>query len=380
MVLSSILLGALAVTPVLGQSWVDRFEQFDRNDDGVVTSQEVSGAAWFGRLLKRADDNRDGKLQRGELTAIADRTRRRNQPFERIPKAPPHRKVLDVEYHKVDGVDPNLLSLDLYVPIKPTVEPHPVMIMIHGGGWRAGDKSNISMTGAKMPHFLNHGYIYVTINYRLSPSGPGEPGVQHPVHADDCARALAWLHDNIAQYGGDRDQLHLMGHSAGAHLAALVATNDRFLKRAGKDLSIIKTNVLLDTAAINVPGYLDDVGERGLSTLYANAFGTKRETLVDASPFHHVKAQKAMPPTILFYGGDRMGLHRYGPEFTQAMTSAGSPSRAIDTIDLDHSQINRSIGMPDDAMTKLIMRLHAGEDASTFPEVLPGKVKRSAGR
>ena len=68
-----------------------------------------------------------------------------------------------------------------------------------------------------------------------------------------CTLIIIMIHDHIAEYGGDPGQLHLMGHSAGGHLAGIVGTNDRFLKAEGKDLSILKSNVLLDPAAIDIP-------------------------------------------------------------------------------------------------------------------------------
>ena len=243
-----------------------------------------------------------------------------------------------------------------------------------GGATRPGRASSaprcvISLAG---------GYIYASINYRLSPQTPQEGGIRHPVHAQDCAKALAWIHDHIAEYGGDPDQLHLMGHSAGGHLAAILGTNGRFLKAEGKDLSILKTNVLLDPAAIDIPGYLESVNERGMTLLYRLAFGSDRANWRDASPQDHVAPGKGIPPTLLFYAGDRMRLDRFGPAFARSLTEAGSPSQAVDTVTLDHGQINSHIGMIDEPMTQLIMRLHAGEDASTFPARLEPALSSTA--
>jgi len=315
----------------------DRFDQIDRNNDGRVTSRELPRTGLFERL----DRNGDGVIERSELPGGDE----------------------------IEGVDPNLLSLDLYVA-EGEAEKRPVLIMIHGGGWRGGDKASPVIVGAKMRHFVGAGYVYASINYRLSPREPGGEGVQHPVHVRDCARAIAWIHDHVADYGGDPDQLHLMGHSAGGHLAALVATNGRFLEESGKDRSILKTNVLLDPAAIDIPGYLESVDGGGMTRLYESAFGTNPEDHLDASPRQHIAPEKAIPPTLLFYQAERMQLHRFGRAFTRALTEAGSPSRSVDTVTLDHGQINSHVGMIDEPMTELIMRLHAGEDASRFPAVL----------
>jgi len=96
-----------------------------------------------------------------------------------------------VAYRAIEGVAPARLSLDLY-PLRGP-KPLPVVVMIHGGGWRIGDKGGRGMTQAKVPHFRRAGYVYASINYRLSTS----EAVRHPAHADDCAAALimAFLRD-----------------------------------------------------------------------------------------------------------------------------------------------------------------------------------------
>lgn len=353
-------------------SFLDRFDRMDRNRDRKVTPQELPRPELFQRL----DRNRDGVIERSEIAgnAAPNRPRIAGTGDLAMPVEPPHRKHLNLRYAEIAGVDPNLLSLDLYVPDdKQASAKRPVMIMIHGGGWRNGDKANPPIVGAKMRHFVGHGYIYASINYRLSPQTAGKDGIKHPVHAMDCAAAIVWIHDHIAQYGGDPDQLHLMGHSAGGHLAGIVGTNDRFLKAHGKDLSILKSNVLLDPAAIDIPRYVKLVEGRAMTALYELAFGKDEANWRDASPQLHVAPGKKIPPTLIFYAGDRMNLDVLAPAFADALTKAGSPSRAVDTVTLDHGQINSHIGMMDEPMTALIMRLHAGEDASRFPAKLDGK-------
>lgn len=369
----------------------DRFDRYDTNRDGTLTREEMNDDVIFDRLLQRLDQNRDGVLQRDELRG-ADLGRERDQQDAAgrlsMPPDPPHSKHLGIRYADLDGVDPNLLSLDLYVPspeaggpAAPADSPatpadlaeqagRPVLIMIHGGGWRRGDKSGQNMVGAKMRHFVGEGYIYITINYRLTTARPGTTPVQHPVHVEDCARAIAWVHDHVADYGGDPDRIHLMGHSAGAHLAGLVATNDRFLKSLGKDLSIIRTNVLLDTAALDIPWYLERQRGRGMTSLYHAVFGTDAASWRDASPALQIEAGKSIPPTLIFYAGERMALHIMAPKFAESLTAAGSPAQAVDTVNLSHEAINARIGMVGDPMTQLIMRLHAGEDPTGFPTEL----------
>lgn len=340
-----------------------RFEQLDRNKDGKVDATELPRPD----VLKRLDRNGDGVVTKKDLRLDI------KQPTDTsltMPEEPAHTAYLDQVYHEVEGVDPNLLSLDFYVPDNDTTD-RPVMIMIHGGGWRGGDKGTPAMAGAKRNHFVANGYIYCSINYRLSPREPGTDGVAHPTHVEDCAKAIAWIHNHIADHGGDPDNLHLMGHSAGGHLAGLVATNERFLKAEGKDLSIIKTNAMLDPAAVDVLGYIEHTNGGAMSHSYRHVFGEDEVILADASPFAHVAPGKSIPRTILFYAGERMNLDRFGPTFTDALTEAGSPSTSVDMVSLDHGQMNSHIGMIGDPMTELIMNLHAGKDPQQFPTTIP---------
>ncbi len=343
---------------------VRRFDSLDRNRDAVVTREETGNAPWFDRLLGRLDRNRDGRLQRSEVSVP------RGQPAPwPVPAELAHRAFRNVPYSRVEGVAPNLLSLDLYVPVDSNsdgMRKRPVVVMIHGGGWRGGDKSSPAIVGTKMRHFVGRGSVYVTVNYRLSPAEPTKDGLKHPVHVEDCAKAIAWLHDHVAEYCGNPGDIHVMGHSAGGHLAALVTTNDRFLRAEEKSLDVVKSVVLLDPAAIDVPGYLDSVEGRGMTALYDLAFGRDPASRQDASPQQHVAPDKSIPPTILFYAGDRMALDRFGPAFAKSLREAGTPARAIDTVDLDHGQVNRHVGLVGEPMTTLIDRLHAGEDPSRF--------------
>lgn len=107
-----------------------------------------------------------------------------------------------------------------------------------------------------------------------------------------------------------------------------------------------------------------------MSALYDLAFGSDEADWRDASPSLHVEPGKNIPPTLIFYAGERMRLDVLAPALAVSLTEAGSPSRAIDTVSLDHGQINSQVGMIGDPMTALIMRLHAGESPTAFPVTL----------
>lgn len=123
-------------------------------------------------------------------------------------------------------------KLDIYVP-KNTAQTgaHPVLIFIYGGRWTDGYKSQYRFIGSK---FSSNGYITVIPDYRKYPQ------VKFPDFVEDNAQAVAWVEKNIAQYGGNPNQIYLMGHSAGALNAALLSADERYLKNAGADISNIK--------------------------------------------------------------------------------------------------------------------------------------------
>lgn len=354
---------------------VHLFKRLDRNGDGKLTADELKRP----RIIQRADANGDKAIDRDEFAALFGNKRRGGgirarlkhpDIRDRLPPTPEMTKYLNVPYAKVDGVDPHLLSLDVHAPKGDG--KHPVVVMIHGGAWFFGDKARGGMTEAKAPHFVGAGYVYVSINYRLSPA------VQHPRHVQDVAKALAWVHDNIGDYGGDPDQINLMGHSAGAHLAALVATDDRRLKAEGKDPRIIKRVVLLDSGAYDVPRHINELGAGPfMRKMYETAFGKDPEAWKDASPRTHVAKAKHIPNMLVFHG-NRMGARQLAPEFAEALTAAGSPSRAVSTMDLSHAEINWFIGTRDDAMTKLIMNFLKGASPLTFPKSLKDVSKPTA--
>ena len=124
--------------------------------------------------------------------------------------------VRDVAYQALPGVAAGLQALDLYPPC-PGVTPAPVVIWVHGGAWAIGDKAN-SMAD-KVALWNGAGYAVVSVNYRLSPeTGELDPGrVRHPLHAQDVATAIAWVHEHIAEHGGDPGRIALRDLDRGPH-------------------------------------------------------------------------------------------------------------------------------------------------------------------
>ena len=135
-------------------------------------------------------------------------------------------------------------TLDVYAPAEG--KNHPVVVWIHGGGWHSGDKKDVKQ---KPQAFTDKGFVFVSINYRLQVwTDPHlSPGVTIKQIAEDVARAIHWTHDHAGDYGGDPKTIFVMGHSAGAQLAALVCTDDRYLKAENLSLSIIEVDPIVWT-------------------------------------------------------------------------------------------------------------------------------------
>jgi arylformamidase len=234
--------------------------------------------------------------------------------------------------------DHPLQKLDVYLPDKPTHSP--VMVYIHGGGWAKGDKAAV---GVKPAFFNRKGWIFVSVNYRLLPEG------KHPANVDDVALAIAKVHDDVVGHGGDPDKLFIMGHSAGAHLASLVATNPEPLEKAGKSLAILKGVISLDTNAYDLP----TLTGTAMKPFYDSVFGTDPELLKDASPQLHIAAGKGIPPFLICYSrgmGRQAEPVRSGAAeaFRAALENAGVPASVIDASDRNHGEINQWFGREDD--------------------------------
>jgi acetyl esterase/lipase len=147
-----------------------------------------------------------------------------------------------------------------------------------------GDKDFFGVHEAVGRMFARHGIGSAVISYRLSPS------VQHPEHEKDVARAFAWLHQHIKEYGGRPDELFACGHSAGGHLVALLGTDESYLKAEGLALSDIKGVMPISGAYVIPDG------------LFNSVFGTDKEVRKKASPMFDV--HPGCPPFCILYADD----------------------------------------------------------------------------
>jgi acetyl esterase/lipase len=197
------------------------------------------------------------------------------------PKAFDVEVVRNVPYYTGPGADDVRHRLDLYLP--KGHKDYPVVMFVHGGAWFQGDKNHLGIYNLLGRSFARHGIGMVSPNYRLSPE------VRHPEHIKDVARAFAWVHKNIGKHGGRKGELFVAGHSAGGHLAALLSTDETYLKEHGLSLKDIR-------GAIPVSG----VYEIPDDAVCAMAFGKDPARRRQASPLHHV--HPGTPPFLILYG------------------------------------------------------------------------------
>ena len=258
------------------------------------------------------------------------------------------RVIRDVAYDTIDGVAPNLLSLDLYLPKTGSdCRSVPLVVGVHGGGWRKGDKGRF--TGDKAKLFNDQGWAFASVNYRLSEPATA-PVVRYPTHNQDVANAVGDLVDHSKQYGLDADRVGLLGHSAGAGIVAAVATDERFLENAGLGLDSMRCAFPDDTEGFDVAARIANGGLP--ARLYRFVFGTDPAAWNDASPINHVARGKDIPPMLLTQRGEPSRVAQL-QAFADKLRGTGVDVEVIDATGYSHGDVNQLIGSTTDPiMTK----------------------------
>jgi acetyl esterase/lipase len=238
-------------------------------------------------------------------------------------------------------------KLDLFLPRNR--KDFPVVFFVHGGGWRAGDKDYVLGVYSNLGMFLaRQGIGTVVTNYRLS------PGVQHPEHIKDVARAFAWTCKNIAAYGGRTDQIFACGHSAGGHLVSLLATDESYLKAVGLGRNAI-------CGVIPISGVYD-VSSPAIG-LFETAFGKDLEVRKNASPLSHV-CDNAPPFLILYADRDFLTCDRTSEAFCQALRAKRCEAQTVEVKDRNHLSILVGLTKPSDPAAKAILDFIAGHSGN----------------
>jgi acetyl esterase/lipase len=227
--------------------------------------------------------------------------------------------------------------LDVYAPA--AAKGAPVVVSIHGGALREGDKSKETFVGDLL---ANAGFVAVVVNYRLS------PGVMHPAHVEDAAHAVAWARAHAAEYGGDPKKLFVIGHSAGAYLAALLALDARYL--AAYQMSV---KDLAGVVPVSAFFYVDRTGVA--PDRPKDVWGTDVAVWKSASPAAYLR--KDSPPMLLLYAdGDADWRRQQQADFQADMKKAGAANIETRMIaGRDHSSIWGRMKNPNDETAAAII-------------------------
>ena len=251
-------------------------------------------------------------------------------------------------------------------------------MLVHGGGWDQGDNRCCGLYSS-VGHFLaSQGIGAVLPNYRLTPA------VAHPEHARDVARAVRWTRDHIAEYGGAPDRIFLMGHSAGGHLVALLATDASYLKAEGLNVRDLKGVIAVSGVYRIPPGkmevFLGGSGSRSLRPdqelplrgetgplpmlaalgmsvkvdAFGPPFGDSPKGRADASPVNHVR--RGLPPfLILVAENDLPTFAEMAAEFHKALLREGCAARLLQINQRNHNSLMFSIIRPDDPAARAVL-------------------------
>jgi len=253
-----------------------------------------------------------------------------------LAQAPP--PELDIHY----AAESPSQVLDLFVPAK---KGFATIVYTYGGGWHAGSGKSSTPIAERLRAL---GYGCALISHRLFP-----PYV-FPAHAEDLASAVAWVKANIAARGGDPNRIILAGHSSGAHLSLLLATDPRYL--AAHHLTIAAISAVIGLSPpVDLTRHADGrgYGDALLGGHGADAFRRDEALMKDASPMQHLS--DALPPTLLIVGAnDFPMLEADARAFARKADSLGREVEVVAAPGKDHMGVARGMLEDDDLVFKTV--------------------------
>jgi arylformamidase len=242
--------------------------------------------------------------------------------------------------------------LDVYAP--DGAKNLPVVFWIHGGGWVTGDKKDVQI---KPRVFNERGFVFVSTNYRHLPD------VEMGVLIRDVAKSIGWVHKNIASHGGDPTRIFVMGHSAGAQLAALLSIDDRYLKAEGVPFDVLKGCVPVDGDTYDIPAIIVTAEVRqtvhGLPLPefgHRVKFGNDPKKHIEFSAVTHVAMGKGISPFLILHVAGHPDVTAQAQRLAAALKKAEVPVTVFGAKDTNHNQLNYNLGRPDDPATKELFK------------------------
>jgi len=225
--------------------------------------------------------------------------------------------------------------IDIYLPEQP--HDAPIIVMVHGGAWVIGNKALPQVVDNKLARWLPRGAIVVSVGYRLLPLA-GKHELTPLDQADDVARAIAKVQALAPGWGGDPQRIVLMGHSAGAHLVALVAASPSFAQRAGA--LPWRGTVVLDSAGLNLVGVMRLPHPR----FYDRAFGSDPALWRAASPLETLAPGAG--PLLVVCSTQRADASCLQSQRFVAHALENGVRASVLEEDLTHGEINGKLGLP----------------------------------
>ena len=240
--------------------------------------------------------------------------------------------------------------LDIYAP--PNAKDLPVVFWIHGGGWQAGDKTDVKL---KPQWFMDKGFVFVSTNYRLLPE------VDMGTLIRDVAAAFGWMEKHVAEYGGDPKHVLVGGHSAGAQLAAIICTDEHYLKEQGVPLNVTIGCVPVDGDTYDIPAIIEMAETRarvhGLPMPkfgHRVKFGDDPAKHKDFSAVNHVAKDKGIPPFLILHVAAHPDTTAQAVHFGNVLKEAGVPVTVFGGKNTWHVKLNDDLGLHDDPGTKAL--------------------------
>jgi arylformamidase len=229
----------------------------------------------------------------------------------------------------------------------------PIIFWIHGGGWQAGDKSDVRL---KPQLFNDAGFVFVSVNYRLIPD------VDMGTLTRDVARAFRWVQDHAAEFGGDPSRIVVGGHSAGAQLAALICTDEKYLKEEGVSFDVLKGCIPVDGDTYDIPAIIEMAETRARlhgmplpgKSGHRVKFGNDPALHHDFSAVYHVAKDKKIPPFLILHVAAHPDTSAQAFRLSSVLKESAVPVRVFAAKDTWHVKLNDDLGKTDDPATKAV--------------------------
>ncbi|MBI3635091.1 MAG: alpha/beta hydrolase, partial [Candidatus Rokubacteria bacterium] len=207
--------------------------------------------------------------------------------------------------------------VDVYRPGAPA-GPAPIVVFFYGGFWKSGSRAEYRFAGYAL---ASRGFVAVVPDYRLYPD------VEFPAFVEDAAAAVRWVQAHAAQLGGDPSRIYLMGHSAGAHIAALLTLDERYLRTAGVPANAVR-------GTIGLAGIYDFLP---LADSIRPVFGPT-ERWPDSQPIRFVDGTE--PPMLLLHGtGDRVVSAGNSDRLAMRIRERGGRVESVVYPDASHARL-----------------------------------------